>query len=268
MGKIIVDSGHLSELEFIRESSCEVMQEFADELGCKPDNEVILQAIDALKSKVAELEKQRDALVAESAALKNERLPLIKIGELIRTQDNRITDQPFFAVMVKSEIVTSEDHDYDRICWVENQSGDYAEASETQHRRLEAIYQGKCEVRYGWDRYHMKEVDVFATGCFTEQGCKDYISRNGHNLNKPFIFAFGSYRNNEYQAVRKFIMEMKETPATDAAIAEIGAKAVEQAAMGFHEKCYAAFEGSDEYGLYIRAELMQVANKLRGGGCE
>ncbi|POD92309.1 hypothetical protein [Pectobacterium odoriferum] len=58
-----------------------------------------------------------------------------------------------------------------------------------------------------------------------------------------------------------------KTPATDTAIAEIGAQAVEQAAMGFHEKCYAAFEGSDEYGLYIRAELMQVANKLRGGGC-
>ncbi|GKX40302.1 hypothetical protein SOASR014_40410 [Pectobacterium carotovorum subsp. carotovorum] len=57
-----------------------------------------------------------------------------------------------------------------------------------------------------------------------------------------------------------------ETPATDAAIAEIGAQAVEQAAMGFHEKCYAAFEGSDEYGLYIRAELMQVANNLRRGG--
>ncbi|WP_052038190.1 hypothetical protein [Pectobacterium odoriferum] len=67
--------------------------------------------------------------------------------------------------------------------------------------------------------------------------------------------------------LESFIAEHEpEIPATDAAIAEIGAKAVEQAVMGFHEKCYAAFDGSNEYGLYIRAELMQFANNLRRGG--
>ncbi len=162
-----------------------------------------------------DLQDHLKQLVAESLALKAERADMVEIGELIRTQDNRITDQPFFAVMTKREIITSEDHDYDRICWVENQSGDYVEASDTQHRRLEAIYQGLYKVRDGWDRYAMKEIDVFVTGCFTEQGCKDYIRRNGHNLNKPFIYAFGSYRNDEYQRVRKFIMGMPETPATD-----------------------------------------------------
>lgn len=171
-----------------------------------------------------------DALAVENAALKRERSELSAIGELIRTQDNRITDQPFFAVMTKREIVASEDHDCDRICWVENQSGDYIEATETQYRRLEAIYQAKYEVRDGWDRYAMKEIDVFVTGCFTEQGCKDYINKNGHNLNKPFIYAFGSYRNDEYQTVRKFIMQMPETPATDAALAAIQAQGVERAA--------------------------------------
>lgn len=60
----------IAELEFLRDTACKVMQEFADELGCKPDNEVILQAIDDLKNKVAELEKRRDGLVAENAALK------------------------------------------------------------------------------------------------------------------------------------------------------------------------------------------------------
>lgn len=172
---------------------------------------------------------ERDALAVENAALKRERSELSAIGELIRTQDNRITDQPFFAVMTKREIVSSEDHDCDRICWVENQSGDYVEATETQHRRLEAIYQAKYEVRDGWDRYAMKEIDVFVTGCFTEQGCKDYINKNGHNLNKPFIYAFGSYRNDEYQTVRKFIMQIPETPATDAALAAIRNEATARA---------------------------------------
>ncbi len=171
--------------------------------------------------------EQRDALVVENVGLKAEREQIYEIGELIRTQDNRITDQPFFAVMTKREMITSEDHDYDRICWVENKSGDYVEATETQHRRLEAIYQGRYEVKDGWDRFAMKEIDVFVTGCFTEHGCKEYIRLNGHNLNKPFIFAFGSYRNNEYQKVRKFIMSMPETPATDAARASLRAEGVE-----------------------------------------
>ncbi len=154
--------------------------------------------------------------LAELKALPAIPKELFEIGELIRTQDNRITDQPFFAVMVKREIISSEDHDYDRICWVENQSGDYCEATDTQHRRLEAIYQAKYEVREGWDRYAMKEIDVFVTGCFTEQGCKDYISRNRHNMNKPFVYAFGSYRNNEYQVVRNFLQSLTAAkPAED-----------------------------------------------------
>lgn len=177
----------------------------------------------------AALEARCAALAAENAGLKAEREQISEIGELIRTQDNRITDQPFFAVMTKREMITSEDHDYDRICWVENQSGDYVEATETQHRRLEAIYQGRYEVKEGWDRFAMKEIDVFVTGCFTEHGCKEYIRQNGHNLNKPFIYAFGSYRNHEYQKVRKFIMGMPETPATDAFLAEVRAQGVEMA---------------------------------------
>ncbi|WP_233501938.1 hypothetical protein [Serratia marcescens] len=197
------------------------MKNIVENQGIKTDKPLPM-SYEALKA-------ERDALAVENAALKRERSELSAIGELIRTQDNRITDQPFFAVMTKREIVASEDHDCDRICWVENQSGDYVEATETQHRRLEAIYQAKYEVRDGWDRYAMKEIDVFVTGCFTEQGCKDYINKNGHNLNKPFIYAFGSYRNDEYQTVRKFIMQMPETPATDAALAAIRAQAVEDA---------------------------------------
>ncbi|MGO4743049.1 hypothetical protein ACGS9J_06420 [Serratia quinivorans] len=181
-----------------------------------------------LFSELESVKADRDALAVENAGLKYERSEITAIGELIRTQNNRITDQPFFAVMTKREIIGSEDHDCDRICWIENQSGDYVEATETQYRRLEAIYQAKYEVRDGWYRHAMKEIDVFVTGCFTEQGCKDYINKNGHNLNKPFIYAFGSYRNDEYQTVRKFIMQMPETPATSFALAAIEARGVEK----------------------------------------
>ncbi|ULF54064.1 hypothetical protein LBP97_06445 [Serratia marcescens] len=214
--------------EFVKFSDYEAL--VSELASSRQINAQTLQVKMTMAETIKELTDRVNALAVENAALKRERSELSAIGELIRTQDNRITDQPFFAVMTKREIVASEDHDCDRICWVENQSGDYVEATETQHRRLEAIYQAKYEVRDGWDRYAMKEIDVFVTGCFTEQGCKDYINKNGHNLNKPFIYAFGSYRNDEYQTVRKFIMQMPETPATSAALAAIQAQGVEKAA--------------------------------------
>lgn len=205
------------------------------------DYATLFSELESVKADRDAQQKRADALAVENAGLKRERSEITAIGELIRTQNNRITDQPFFAVMTKREIIGSEDHDCDRICWVENQSGDYVEATETQYRRLEAIYQAKYEVRDGWDRYAMKEIDVFVTGCFTEQGCKDYINKNGHNLNKPFIYAFGSYRNDEYQTVRKFIMQMPETPATDAALAAIEARGVEKFAKVLRVKGDDAF---------------------------
>ena len=202
---------------------------------------------------------ERDALAVENAALTRERTELSAIGELIRNQDNRITDQPFFAVMTKREIVGSEDHDCDRICWVENQSGDYVEATETQYRRLEAIYQAKYEVRDGWDRHAMKEIDVFETGCFTEQGCKDYINKNGHTLNKPFIYAFGSYRNDEYQTVRKFIMQMPETPATSVALAAIEARGVEKLIKLKMEQLANMHPDTHAFGATAEAMRTQIA---------
>lgn len=134
---------------------------------------------------------------------------IAEIGELIRTQDNRCTDQPLFAVMKKRGMVTMDTHDYDRIEWVESETGDYCFADETKSRRLEALYQGGRETP-GWDRYAMKDVDVFVTACFTEQGCKDFIARDGHNHRQPFIYAFGSYRNNEFRAVRAMLAAAQE----------------------------------------------------------
>lgn len=126
------------------------------------------------------------------------------IGELIRTQDNRITDQPMFVVFQKREIIGSDEHSPSRICWV----WDGEEVSELRARRLEALYQDGRDTR-GYDRYAMQEVDEFVTACFTEHGCKEYLRQNGHNLRLPYIYACGSFRNNEYQLVRNWLAGIK-----------------------------------------------------------
>ncbi|WP_225379244.1 ead/Ea22-like family protein [Klebsiella pneumoniae] len=149
---------------------------------------------EVLQARIAELESRTVKLSPE----------LYTIGDLIRTQDNRITDQPMFVVFQKREIIGSDEHSPSRICWV----WDGEEVSELRAKRLEALYQDGRDTR-GYDRYAMQEVDEFVTACFTEHGCKDYLRQNGHNLRLPYIYACGSFRNNEYQLVRNWLAGIK-----------------------------------------------------------
>lgn len=48
----------------------------------------------------------------------------------------------------------------------------------------------------------------YVTACFTQGGCEDYIRINGHNHGEVRIYADGSFRNEEYQIVRQFLMEL------------------------------------------------------------
>lgn len=123
------------------------------------------------------------------------------IGENIRTQDNRATSHPLFAVMQKREIVVDGDYDHDRIVWWHS---DGYEASETKRRRLELLHDDSRDTGE-WRRLAVKEINEFVTACFTEQGCKDYLDANGHNLRYPFIYVFSAYRNAEFIAIREWM---------------------------------------------------------------
>lgn len=129
---------------------------------------------------------------------------IAKIGERITTQDNRITDQPIFVVEKSVTVITDPDYGYDVEVWV-NQDDYNEEASETKARRLDILNSNFRWFR-SWRKFYLKETWEFVTACFTEQGCKDYLKADGHNLGKTRIYAYGSYRNEEYQAVRNFLI--------------------------------------------------------------
>ncbi|HDH1451676.1 TPA: hypothetical protein PIT98_001067 [Klebsiella quasipneumoniae subsp. quasipneumoniae] len=150
--------------------------------------------VDWQAKRIAELESRTVKLPPE----------LYTIGELIRTQDNRITDQPMFVVFQKREIIGSDEHSPSRICWVR----DGEEVNPLRALRLEILYQDGRDTS-NYDRYAMQEVDEFVTACFTEHGCKEYLRQNGHNLRLPYIYACGSFRNNEYQLVRNWLAGIK-----------------------------------------------------------
>lgn len=67
-----------------------------------------------------------------------------------------------------------------------------------------------------------------------------------------------------YQAMLAALPQV-ERKDSDAVSRELMARGVEQAASGFHEKAFVAFEGSNEPGLYIRAQLQLLAQQLRDG---
>lgn len=124
------------------------------------------------------------------------------ISENIRTQNNRATSHPLFAVMQKREIVVDGDYDHDRFVWVDEEG---QEATDHQKRRLDLFIKNFREPPRQWRHLAVKEINEFVTACFTEQGCKDYLNANGHNLRYPFIYVFSAYRNAEFIAIREWL---------------------------------------------------------------
>ncbi|EKQ7439847.1 ead/Ea22-like family protein [Escherichia coli] len=178
----------------------------------------LLGELETAKKHIAELEKQcaeweRKALSNfEECAAMAERIEEMQtksapdsfgiIGENIRTQDNRITSDPMFCVYQKREIVVDADYDHDRIVWVDE---DGNEANKRHSRRLELLHENFREPPEKWRRVAVKDIDEFVTCCFTEQGCKDYLAVNGHNLRLPFIYVKSGFRNAEYIGIRNWL---------------------------------------------------------------
>lgn len=133
---------------------------------------------------------------------------LKEIGALIASQDNRATDAPIFIVQQRVRFVGVDLDHTDDYVWIDGPN-DHAEASELEAAGLDAIEQEGGDTG-DWEKFGYIDRWEFVTACFTEQGCKDYIAVNGHNLTDPRIYADGSYRNAEFRLVREFLKSLAE----------------------------------------------------------
>jgi len=136
------------------------------------------------------------------------------IGKLIITQDNRITDQPIFIVQERKR-----DYGYDS-----EYCGDYVwvlredttiEADTKTHDQLEDAaddWDGEAKDSDGdiWFKCYYQDRWQFVTACFTEKACQDFINMNSHHHLETRIYAYGSYRNYEWQKVRKALIAIGE----------------------------------------------------------
>ena len=131
-----------------------------------------------------------------------------RIGELIRTQDNRCTDAPMFVVQERRREYGYDQDRADEYAWIDTES-DYCEATAEERAVLDR-QDDEGDVPSRWEKVWYKDRWEFITACFTEQGCKDFIAADGHNHGELRIYAYGSYRNAEFRAVRDFLKNGKE----------------------------------------------------------
>lgn len=169
--------------------------------------------------------KELEAKLVEEALRLSVPNELLAIGELLRTQDNRATDQPMFIVQQQVEHPCDEERDgrfeSTRVVWYEVDGG--GEVSPLRAERLGALNKG-CRIgrKYSafYDRCVMGMQYEYVTACFTEEGAKAHLDVNGHNLEKPRIYAMGSYRNFEFRAIRNWLMQLPQ-PAAQTQSAEV-----------------------------------------------
>jgi hypothetical protein len=126
---------------------------------------------------------------------------LLEISQRLKTQDNRITQNPMFCVQEKRRDVGYDSNYANRLCWHNAESG-------------ETIYDDENDFKEApegdeWDEFGYVDRWETVMVAFTEEGCKEYLRQNGHNLRQPRIYVESFNRCPEMIAIRKMLMELK-----------------------------------------------------------
>jgi hypothetical protein len=126
-----------------------------------------------------------------------------EIAHLLRTQDNRITDQPIFMVQRNVPEWNIEEGFEEGAVWCDD------EGPVTNEETVELLESGAAELDDGEYRKvgyrdRWENVQPF----FTEEGAKEHLRINGHNLGKTRIYAEGSFRNAEWRFMRELILAL------------------------------------------------------------
>ena len=132
---------------------------------------------------------------------------LYRIGELLRTQDNRITADPMFCIQGRRRVWGVAEGFEDGSAWIDKNGGEGEEVPEPAD--VDDPPDGIEEMFY-------KDIWETIMVCFTEDGCKEHLRQNGHNyrhFEETRIYVESFYRNPEMQAIRKFLMDLNKDSA-------------------------------------------------------
>lgn len=115
--------------------------------------------------------------------------PLLEIAARLRTQDNRITQNPMFCVQTHRRDVVPGGFE-DETVWV-------LDGEEVDEGTEDAEEYG---IRWRWETVMV---------AFTEEGCKEYLRQNGHNLSEPRIYVESFNRCPEMIAIRDWLLSLE-----------------------------------------------------------
>lgn len=124
---------------------------------------------------------------------------LFDIGERLRKQDNRCTQDPMFCVQQKKRDVGYDAAYAVNRCWHDSAN-------------QETIYDDDKDFKGApegdqWDEFGYVDRWETVMVAFTEKGCEEYIALNGHNhLGELRIYAESFRRCPEMLAIRAFLM--------------------------------------------------------------
>lgn len=125
----------------------------------------------------------------------------------LRTQDNRITSHPLFIVQQKRRTYGIDTGWTEATVWLDEEG---SEVDGGLARSLEAGWK-KCRLEpAGYTRVGYHDTWEFVTACLTEDGAKDYIRLDGHDLREPRIYVTSGHRNKEWQMLRALILALDE----------------------------------------------------------
>jgi len=132
------------------------------------------------------------------------------IATNLRTQDGRMTSNPIFVVQQKRRICGLSEYYSDDYVWVNNDSEEVDEekAAELEEADDRDTFQDGFTTK-GYRKVYYRDEYVFVQPFFTEQGAKDYLAINGHNLREPRIYVESGYRNEEWEMIRAHFVGLK-----------------------------------------------------------
>lgn len=149
---------------------------------------------------------------------------LCRIVDRLRDQDNRCTSEVAFCVQRATFEGGFDPSCANEVMFVQ----DSEPVLEDHWSALEKAYQaGEGRVTIGDWEYVIEELERygFQRGwetvqvCFTEEGAKNYLRRNGHNLSRhgePRIYVESFHRNVEMMTLRRILPELASYVVVDA----------------------------------------------------
>lgn len=133
------------------------------------------------------------------------------IGANLRTQDNRITENPIF--MVERKVTdTGYDPIYcdDDVLFWHCDGFAVRRGDEEFDGLMEREDNGDLPEEYSYSGFkeRWEPVQPF----FTEEAANRYVKSNKHNLGECRVFVHGGYRNDEWAVIRKLLLTITEAP--------------------------------------------------------